>query len=436
MELSLAIQESLKYAQQEKEDELKENGYCESNGPKVKDSENRCDSSSDACSKSEQSQVTNKAVHSPSSSAAMASSNCWAGEEMGRLKDLLMSQAEFIQCQQNEIMEKDREIKALMSARDALQCRLERMERRMSILKHKEEMRDYSGATLLETVAKAATPSLIVQQKGSSDATITELKKFPRRGYKQSISQRKHPYKRQKLAKQQNSVAESDKEESENEEKEEESSTESGLAEEEGNQSDIENSGNQEEASDQPETHLEQEERTIDYPTMQTETLYHLYYPKTFCPSPDPKILQEQSDVETPSWRLRPMTNMYQLEGTENITDEAYFKRHQKYELEEKRRKRWDLQRLRELRLSEKLQRQREDEIRASQDEADVETFLPSVHDIKYIEKTDLIPVMAFGQPVPYVSPAEFEIPWEITNPGPVTPAGRQRCNSVHSKKL
>lgn len=118
MELSLAIQESLKYAQQEKEEELKENGFCDSNGPKIKESENGCDSSSDPCSKSEQSQVTNKAVHSPSS-ATMASSN-WGSEEMGRLKDLLMSQAEFIQCQQNEIMEKDREIKALISARDAV----------------------------------------------------------------------------------------------------------------------------------------------------------------------------------------------------------------------------------------------------------------------------------------------------------------------------
>lgn len=130
-----------------------------------------------------------------------------------------------------------------------------------------------------------------------SDAASTELKKFRRRGQRPNTSQRKHPYKRQKLMKQASSVAETDREESEHEEEEEEeSSTESELAEEDGNQTETDNSGNQEETNETHEDQPEQEERTIDYPTMQTETLYHLYYPKNFCPSPDAKMLQEQSE--------------------------------------------------------------------------------------------------------------------------------------------
>ena len=43
------------------------------------------------------------------------------------------------------------------------------------------------------------------------------------------------------------------------------------------------------------------------------------------------------------------------MEGTENIEDETFLRRHQKFELDEKRRKRWDIQRMREQRHCEKL---------------------------------------------------------------------------------
>ena len=40
-----------------------------------------------------------------------------------------------------------------------------------------------------------------------------------------------------------------------------------------------------------------------------------------------------------------------------DLTDEAYLKRHQRLEVNEKRRKRWDLQRQRELSIYEHLRR-------------------------------------------------------------------------------
>jgi male-specific lethal 1 len=43
------------------------------------------------------------------------------------------------------------------------------------------------------------------------------------------------------------------------------------------------------------------------------------------------------------------------MEGTENIEDETMLRRHQKFELDEKKRKRWDIQRMREQRHLEKL---------------------------------------------------------------------------------
>ena len=43
--------------------------------------------------------------------------------------------------------------------------------------------------------------------------------------------------------------------------------------------------------------------------------------------------------------------------NVQDLTDEAYLKRHQRLEMDEKRRKRWDLQRQRELSAYEHLRR-------------------------------------------------------------------------------
>jgi hypothetical protein len=63
--------------------------------------------------------------------------------------------------------------------------------------------------------------------------------------------------------------------------------------------------------------------------------------------------------VEVPSWRLKVYTSCYTMEGTENVDDEVFNKRHRRLEIDERRRKRWDMQRIREQRQVEKL-KQRE----------------------------------------------------------------------------
>ena len=62
------------------------------------------------------------------------------------------------------------------------------------------------------------------------------------------------------------------------------------------------------------------------------------------------KQLKEESKVLVPSWRITTSYKpFYRIEGIkENLTDETFLKRHQKYENEEIKIKRWDMRRQRE----------------------------------------------------------------------------------------
>ena len=46
---------------------------------------------------------------------------------------------------------------------------------------------------------------------------------------------------------------------------------------------------------------------------------------------------------QVPSWRLKIYTSCYTMEGTENLDDEVFNKRHQRLEIDERRRKRYIL---------------------------------------------------------------------------------------------
>lgn len=57
----------------------------------------------------------------------------------------------------------------------------------------------------------------------------------------------------------------------------------------------------------------------------------------------------QESKVVVPSWRLSlKYKPFYRIEGTESLTDDTFLKRHQKYENEEIKIKRWDMRRQRE----------------------------------------------------------------------------------------
>lgn len=64
----------------------------------------------------------------------------------------------------------------------------------------------------------------------------------------------------------------------------------------------------------------------------------------------NPKVTSppdNSSTLEVPNWRLKVYTSCYTMEGTENLDDEIFNKRHLKLENDERRRKRWDVQRIR-----------------------------------------------------------------------------------------
>ncbi|XP_042883859.1 male-specific lethal 1 homolog isoform X2 [Penaeus japonicus] len=128
-------------------------------------------------------------------------------------------------------------------------------------------------------------------------------------------------------------------------------------------------------------------------------------------PNPEEECLQAQ--VEIPRWGTRVLTSLYVMEGTENLEDEIFLKRHAKPEQDEKRRKRWDLQRMREQRHYERLRERYEGRQNASEPEVSVQGSLwPNPESALYLHVDDCLPVCAFGQPMARIPPEEFALPW------------------------
>lgn len=62
----------------------------------------------------------------------------------------------------------------------------------------------------------------------------------------------------------------------------------------------------------------------------------------------------------------------------------------------------WDVQRIREQRVIEKLkQRQERNNSRNEEQQEPVNSLWPTIDDIRYLEVCDQLPVSAFGVPIP-----------------------------------
>lgn len=141
----------------------------------------------------------------------------------------------------------------------------------------------------------------------------------------------------------------------------------------------------------------------------------------------DPELKMEDIDqpgsstastVEVPSWREKPYTSCYTMEGTENLDDKVFEKRHQKLEAEERRQLRWHMRRVREQRHVERLRQRQRDSwcsglSSSSYQQPSVYTIWPQPQrDLKAIEITDTLPVLAFGEDLPELAPSDFKLPW------------------------
>ncbi|XP_041939730.1 male-specific lethal 1-like 1 [Alosa alosa] len=136
---------------------------------------------------------------------------------------------------------------------------------------------------------------------------------------------------------------------------------------------------------------------------------------------------KKEEDVDIPSWRENSMEPLNEkTDIPENLDDNVFLKRHSKLELDEKRRKRWDIQRIREQRMLQRLQQRMEKKVAIQETEPDLMSFYPETEDVESIVITPFLPVMAFGRPLPNLSPENFELPWLDD---------RSRCRVENQKK-
>ncbi|XP_058819556.1 protein male-specific lethal-1 [Topomyia yanbarensis] len=125
----------------------------------------------------------------------------------------------------------------------------------------------------------------------------------------------------------------------------------------------------------------------------------------------------EAAELEIPCWTIindncDNASSSSEL-TSENISDEAYMKRHAKFELDERRRKKWDVQRIREQKTIERLKK-RHLKSDADNEQKNIGSFYPSIDTIKYVHIIDEIPVQAFGELIPILPASSFSLPWML----------------------
>lgn len=398
-DLALAVQESLRYARQaEREAKEREDGTISNHVG----GERSC-------------MMQSKFTDETTDECVMQS--------CAHLKDLLLVNLDLVQHQQEMLTEKEKEIRAVKSENNMLKCRLERMERRMAMLKQKEDS-DFIMGTSVRSPANKSKPESEnstpaekgVKRKGNIETeSISKRLALADENDTPCTSSKSHPKhrKRSQLPTQEVSTA---------------SPTHT-----------TRQKTTQIQEAIQPPTPRQKSwtitsDNSVSYrkkllPILEDQKSDNVlrtnepYFVSHFEPLDEDLSYRKdvvqtedtQLEVKLPSWRPRKYPSLWVLEGTENLEDEVFVKRHQKLEVEEKRRKRWDLQRLREQKIYEKL---KEKEMTAENlkkgEDQHVESFYPLLDDITHIEVCNKIPVMAFGHALPNLKSEEFDLPWEV----------------------
>ncbi|XP_061612738.1 male-specific lethal 1 homolog [Phyllopteryx taeniolatus] len=119
--------------------------------------------------------------------------------------------------------------------------------------------------------------------------------------------------------------------------------------------------------------------------------------------------------LSVPSWRenvIEALGDDLSLDTQEPLDDGVFLKRHAKLELDEKRRKRWDIQRIREQRMFQRLQQRMNRKKIIPETEPELSSFYPETEDVEAIMITPFLPVVAFGRPLPKLIQENFDLPW------------------------
>uniref|UniRef100_A0AAV2LHX5 PEHE domain-containing protein n=1 Tax=Knipowitschia caucasica TaxID=637954 RepID=A0AAV2LHX5_KNICA len=320
---------------------------------------------------------------SPSNPQAQA--NC--------LRQILLLQLDLIEQQQQQLQSKDKEIDELKADKETLLARIERMERRLQLTR-KDGPRDKRLFQPLEpwTPDKEDIWDLDVEETPQPNPP-TQLNYRCNRGQK-----RKSCFgdlKRELRSK-------------ETPEKMFRCGTENDMV----------------QCKEDPELSCEME----DLPFMSTTEMYLCCWnqpPLSPLRETSPKKEEEVASESTPhvvhdmliifpSWRenhIEPLEEDPSFIPPEVLDDNTFLKRHSKLELDEKRRKRWDIQRIREQRMFHRLQ-QRMNKKKVQESEPELSSFYPETEDVEAIVITPFLPVVAFGRPLPKLAQQHFELPW------------------------
>ncbi|XP_053197433.1 male-specific lethal 1 homolog [Scomber japonicus] len=327
------------------------------------------------------------------------------------LRQILLLQLDLIEQQQQQLQSKDKEIEELKADKETLLARIERMERRLQLTK-KDPPRDKRLFQPLEpwTPDKEDMWDLDVEESPQGNPS-TQLN-FSRGGKGQK---RKSCFGDTKVQKSRGKSAKLSPQKSEiqpgspshqRELRSKETPEKTLVPLRSGSERDILLP-----CKEEPELSCQME----DLPFMSTTEMYLCCWnqpPLSPLRETSPK---KEEEVAIPSWRenyIEPLDEDSSCNPPESLDDNVFLKRHMKLELDEKRRKRWDIQRIREQRMFQRLQQRMNRKKVIQETEPEVSSFYPDTEDVETIVITPFLPVVAFGRPLPKMSQQNFELPW------------------------
>lgn len=368
--------------------------------------------------------------------------------EVKHLKELLLLHLDLIQQQSEQLVTKDKQISALRQENETLRQRLERMDRRVTLQKHREVSEvcvpisggcispleaslgfttgsssvlfGSSGTSVIECDTETITiPLETVENSLHNINIVNNSENTPLIDSQNTLSPRSswEVAKRRRRGDPENSSCTSGNGGRRKRLTSWTSSINSDVLSHEGRNSVTKETSGEHKRMQKK---LRTKGGTKKDAVLTTDTLYYTPIGESELPwgTEEPKL---SGHVEVPSWRLKVYTSCYTMEGTENLDDEVFNKRHQRLEIDERRRKRWDVQRIREQRQVERLkQREMASARRGSggstgrhgDGEEPLNSLWPQLDDAEYLEVTESIPVAAFGLPITKFAASEFSLPW------------------------
>lgn len=325
-----------------------------------------------------------------------------AATQTSCFRQILLLQLELIEQQQQQLQNKNKEIDDLKAEKEMLIARIERMERRLQMVRkdgvesrpsqtprRRETMEDVSPESTGHTEGQSQTPRPMAIGRGGKSLKRRFLFQESRMAGSRRGQPKTPPLKEGQSIKEEN----------------------------------------QEEESPEFKSHGSSIVQSEEMPYLATTDMYLCCWHQP-PPSPwrEPSPVQDDT-VAVPSWResiVEPLEEKKATDIPESLDDCVFLKRHSKLELDEKRRKRWDIQRIREQRMFQRLQERMNKQKVIQESEPELLSFYPEAEDVESIMITPYLPVVAFGRPLPNLQQQNFDIPWLDD---------RSRCRQELSKK-